>query len=96
MALFFQGEKPAVLWDAKSNKPEFQFVKRFLETSDKKLAKRLCALGYEQADEETFGGGVETPSGNIKGASTAAAPATPQPSERGAPRIRRTNVPAGK
>ena len=51
--LFFQGRKPAVIWDAKNNRPEFEFINRFLTVDDPKKAERLKSLGYIEVPEGT-------------------------------------------
>ena len=94
MALFFQGNKPAVEWDGKKNKAKFQFVKRFLDTNDPRLIKLLTDLEYERVDEERLTKGVHTKSGNVRGASTAA-PLSPSKTTNPSPidRVRRRKPP---
>ena len=39
---------PSVEWNKRTEKPDFQFVKGFFETTDQALAERLIKLGYEE------------------------------------------------
>lgn len=71
MAVFLQGEKPTVRWDAKNNNALFQFCRRRLETDDPALIKILTKDGYEKVEDVQEESEVkETLDGNIKGAAT--------------------------
>lgn len=93
MALFFQGNKPAVEWDGKKQAAKFQFIRRFLKTDDSKLIKLLIDLGYERVDEDDLEDNERTKLGNIKGSSTAAPPSKKTKKASLDNRVRRKNPP---
>lgn len=71
MTVFLQGNKPTVKWDAKEDKPLFQFCRRRLETEDPVLIEILIEAGYEKVEDIQEELEVEkTLDGNIKGAAT--------------------------
>jgi len=68
MAIFLQGDKPAILWNPKENKPWFAFHQRRIETENPRLIHVLRKYGYEQLDAPVKAN--VTPAGNIIGDTT--------------------------
>lgn len=48
MAVFAQGDLPAIVWDEKESKPFFAFQKRKLETNSPKMINMLTKYGYQR------------------------------------------------
>ena len=46
--LFFQGKLPAIEWNAKLERANFEFHRKYLKTDDPKLIDRLRKLGYQE------------------------------------------------
>lgn len=48
MAVFIQGDLPAIVWDKKESKPFFAFQKRKLVTNSPKMINALTKYGYKR------------------------------------------------
>lgn len=83
---FYQGGRPAVIWNPETKKPDVEFNQGVFETEDERLIELLRSKGYltqmEQEKLVALGtvphGGFEGQGPTVEGAATAAPHAVPK------------------